>query len=94
MFQGDGDDLGHPVSHDGDLTRWADQGVLLLNATHSQFVLIKPGSHQNKGWETFTQVLMPWFTRLLPKRHIVLYALGFVCCSGNVLSSIPFQSSS
>ncbi len=46
-------DLGIPYPKSGNLLRWADQGVLLLNATltvraHSA------GSHQNKGWETFT----------------------------------------
>ncbi len=46
-------DLGHPVSHDGDLTRWATQGVFLLNAT----LTVRAGaagSHQKKGWEEFT----------------------------------------
>ncbi len=46
-------DLGIPVPKTGNLEKWADQGVLLLNATltvrESQ-----PGSHQNKGWELFT----------------------------------------
>ena len=37
----------------GDLTQWADQGVLLLNATLS-VEANKPGSHQKQGWETFT----------------------------------------
>lgn len=37
----------------GDLTHWADQGVLLLNATLT-VEASKPGSHQKKGWETFT----------------------------------------
>jgi len=47
------DDLGKPFPADGDLERWAVQGVLLLNAT----LTVRgstPGSHQNKGWETFT----------------------------------------
>ena len=46
-------DLGHPVSRDPDLSRWARQGVLLLNAT----LTVREGaagSHQNKGWEQFT----------------------------------------
>jgi uracil-DNA glycosylase len=46
-------DLGRPVSRDPDLTRWARQGVLLLNAT----LTVRAGaaaSHQNKGWEQFT----------------------------------------
>ena len=46
-------DLELPIPLSGNLERWADQGVLLLNATltvrESQ-----AGSHQNKGWETFT----------------------------------------
>lgn len=41
-----------PTTH-GNLTRWADQGVLLLNATLTVRAH-QAGSHQNKGWETFT----------------------------------------
>lgn len=37
----------------GDLSRWANQGVFLLNATLT-VEAHKAGSHQNKGWETFT----------------------------------------
>ena len=37
----------------GDLNRWADQGVFLLNATLTVRART-PGSHQNKGWEQFT----------------------------------------
>lgn len=47
------DDLGIPVSKSGNLLRWADQGVLLLNATLT-VETHKAGSHQKKGWETFT----------------------------------------
>jgi len=46
-------DLGHPVSRDPDLSRWARQGVLLLNATLTVREA-QAGSHQNKGWERFT----------------------------------------
>jgi uracil-DNA glycosylase len=46
-------DLGHPVSRDPDLSRWARQGVLLLNATLTVRAA-QAGSHQNKGWERFT----------------------------------------
>ena len=46
-------DLNIPIASSGNLTRWADQGVLLLNATLT-VEAHKPGSHQNKGWETFT----------------------------------------
>ncbi len=46
-------DLGIPIPEHGNLEKWADQGVLLINATltvrDSQ-----AGSHQKRGWETFT----------------------------------------
>jgi len=47
------DDLGVPTPRDGDLTRWAQQGVLLLNAV----LTVRAGtptSHADKGWEKFT----------------------------------------
>ena len=46
-------DLGKPVPQTGNLLRWADQGVLLLNATLTVRAH-QAGSHQNKGWEEFT----------------------------------------
>jgi len=46
-------DLGVKFSKNGDLTPWAKQGVLLLNATLT-VEQAKAGSHQNKGWEQFT----------------------------------------
>lgn len=46
-------DLGKPVPKSGDLTRWAQQGVMLLNATLT-VVAHNAGSHQHKGWEEFT----------------------------------------
>ena len=48
-----GADLGLQMSGSGDLTPWADQGVLLLNATLT-VEAGKAGSHQKKGWEQFT----------------------------------------
>jgi uracil-DNA glycosylase len=50
-------DLGKPIPKSGDLERWAKQGVLLLNAT----LTVRsgtPGSHQNKGWEAFTNAVI------------------------------------
>lgn len=47
------DDLGELHRTSGDLTDWADQGVLLLNATLTVRAH-QAGSHQNHGWETFT----------------------------------------
>ncbi len=46
-------DIGIKMSKNGDLTPWAEQGVLLLNATLSVEQSLA-GSHQNKGWEQFT----------------------------------------
>ena len=46
-------DLGTPIPQDGDLTRWSDQGVLLLNATLTVRAA-QAGSHQKRGWEEFT----------------------------------------
>jgi len=50
-------DLGIAPSSDGNLTRWAEQGVLLLNATLTVRAST-PGSHQGKGWETFTDAVI------------------------------------
>jgi uracil-DNA glycosylase len=64
-------DLGKPVPRNGDLTRWADQGVLLLNATLTVRAHAA-GSHQNKGWETFTDAVIH---RLDAERKHIVYML-------------------
>jgi uracil-DNA glycosylase len=51
------DDLGKPFPKSGNLERWADQGVLLLNATLT-VQSAAAGSHQNKGWERFTDAVI------------------------------------
>ena len=50
-------DLGIPSPLSGNLERWADQGVLLLNATLTVRGNLA-GSHQNKGWEIFTNAVI------------------------------------
>ncbi len=50
-------DLGLPIPISGNLERWADQGVLLLNATLTVRES-EAGSHQKKGWETFTDAVI------------------------------------
>ena len=50
-------DLGLPIPISGNLERWADQGVLLLNATLTVRET-EAGSHQKKGWETFTDAVI------------------------------------
>ncbi len=53
IFKELSDDLGIEPSESGNLESWAKQGVLLLNATLSVRAN-QAGSHQNRGWETFT----------------------------------------
>jgi uracil-DNA glycosylase len=51
------DDMGKPFPQTGNLERWADQGVLLLNAV----LTVRKGeanSHQGKGWEAFTDAVI------------------------------------
>ena len=50
-------DLELPMPSNGNLERWASQGVLLLNATLT-VKAASPGSHQNKGWEDFTDAVI------------------------------------
>lgn len=50
-------DLGFEPVKSGDLTRWSEQGVLLLNSTLTVRAHIA-GSHQNKGWESFTDAVI------------------------------------
>ena len=66
-------DLGTPIPPHGDLTRWANQGVLLLNATLT-VQAHQAGSHQRRGWETFTDAAI----RILAeeREHIVFILWG------------------
>lgn len=55
-------DLGIPPAAHGNLQAWADQGVLLLNATLSVRAGAA-GSHQNRGWEQFTDRIVELLNR-------------------------------
>ncbi len=57
----------------GNLSHWAEQGVLMLNATLT-VAAGKPGSHQGRGWETFTDAVV----RLVAERreHVVFFLWG------------------
>lgn len=66
-------DLGIAVPKSGNLTRWAQQGVLLLNATLT-VVAHQAGSHQNKGWETFTDAAIRKLSE--EKEHLVFLLWG------------------
>ena len=50
-------EFGNPIPESGNLERWARQGVLLLNATLTVREH-QAGSHQGKGWETFTDAVI------------------------------------
>lgn len=54
-------DMGLPIPESGNLEPWADQGVLLLNATLTVRANT-PGSHQNKGWEIFTDAVIKYLS--------------------------------
>ncbi len=62
-----------PIREDGDLTRWAKQGVLLLNATLTVSAG-KPGSHQGLGWETFTDAVVRTLSE--EREHLVFMLWG------------------
>jgi len=64
-------DVGIPIPKHGNLTHWADQGVLLLNATMSVRAH-EAGSHQNKGWEKFTDAVIQ---NLSEKREGLVFML-------------------
>lgn len=64
-------DIGTAPPKSGNLTRWADQGVLLLNATLTVREH-QPGSHQGKGWEEFTDAAIRQLAR---KRENLVFML-------------------
>lgn len=66
-------DIGTDTPTSGNLTRWANQGVLLLNATLTVRAH-QAGSHQNKGWETFTDTAIR--TLAEQREHLVFILWG------------------
>ncbi len=66
-------DFNIPATKSGNLTRWANQGVLLLNAILT-VQAHQAGSHQGKGWETFTDAVI----RILSEKceHLVFMLWG------------------
>jgi uracil-DNA glycosylase len=66
-------DLGIAVPSHGNLEGWADQGVLLLNATLTVRAG-EAGSHQNRGWELFTDAVIGKISQL--KSHIAFLFWG------------------
>ena len=73
IFKEINNDLEKPIPKSGNLERWAAQGVLLLNATLSVRAST-PGSHQKKGWETFTDAIIKLISK--EKENIVFMLWG------------------
>lgn len=66
-------DIGEKPLASGDLSRWAEQGVLLLNATLTVRAG-SPGSHQRKGWEEFTNAAIRVLSE--EREHLVFILWG------------------
>lgn len=66
-------DLGKPMPSNGDLTRWAEQGVLLLNATLTVRAHAA-NSHQRFGWSVFTDAAIKALSE--ERQHIVYMLWG------------------
>lgn len=71
IFKEIADDLGAPVPPSGDLTRWAQQGVLLLNATLTVRAH-QANSHASLGWQQFTDAAIH---ALATQREGIVYML-------------------
>jgi len=66
-------DVGKEIPRSGNLTGWAKQGVLLLNTTLTVRAN-QAGSHQNKGWELFTDAVINKINE--EKQHVVFILWG------------------
>lgn len=97
IFKELNDDLGVPISQSGDLTKWAEQGVLLLNSVLTVEEGLA-GSHQNKGWENFTDAIIEL---LNTERKNIVYLLwgsyaqkkaSFVVRNSNLVIKSPHPS--
>jgi uracil-DNA glycosylase len=90
-------DLAIPIPKNGNLLRWANQGVLLLNATLTVREG-KPESHANKGWEKFTDFVLQ---KLMSERRNIVYLLwgskaqskaDFINSNDNLVLKAPHPS--
>ena len=73
IFKEISDDTGAPIPTSGNLTRWAEQGVLLLNATLTVRAG-SAGSHQRQGWEEFTDAAIRALAE--GRQHLVFILWG------------------
>ena len=65
------DDLGKSVSAQGDLSRWSEQGVLLLNR-HLTTDLAEAGAHTDIGWAAFTDKVITVLNRRLGRKLVAI----------------------
>jgi uracil-DNA glycosylase len=73
IFQEYNNDLGYALPTSGDLTKWADEGVFLLNTV----LTVRAGkahSHKEQGWETFTDAVIKLISE--KKDHVVFILWG------------------
>jgi uracil-DNA glycosylase len=73
MYKEIADDIGTPIPSSGNLEHWANQGVLLLNATLT-VAAGGAGSHQGKGWEQFTDAAVRTLSE--KREHLVFMLWG------------------
>ncbi len=73
IFKEIASDLGQSIPDSGNLEGWASQGVLMLNATLTVRAST-PGSHQNKGWEEFTNAVIKTLNE--QSQHLVFLLWG------------------
>ena len=82
IFQEIHNDVGSPIPQSGDLTRWAKQGVLLINATLT-VEAHKAASHQRQGWEQFTDEVISHLSQ--HRRNVVFILWGSYAISKRTL---------
>lgn len=78
-------DLNIPIPQSGNLERWAKQGVLMLNATLTVRAS-QAGSHQNKGWEIFTDAVIQKLSDEKEKLVFVLWG-AYAQKKGNIIDA-------
>ena len=82
IFQEIHNDTGAPIPQSGDLSRWAKQGVLLLNATLT-VEAHRAASHQRQGWEQFTDQVISHLSQ--NRANLVFILWGSYAISKRVL---------
>lgn len=90
IFQEVADDTGSPIPTSGNLDRWAEQGVLLLNAVLTVRAH-EAASHAGHGWETFTDAVV---RAIAQRKQGIVYMLWEVTPSAKAPSPIPSATAS